>query len=455
MTTRVTAPVAVAVSGALQTAGPAQGGILVALSGGVDSVVLLYLLRFAGVWEGPLFAAHLDHALRQDSPGDADWVRGLCRAWNVPLFERRLDSPPAGEAAARDARYAFLNEVRDQVGASLIATGHHADDQAETVLFRIARGTGVRGLAGIPLLRDGICRPLLQVSRAQVLDFAGAVGLKWREDSTNLGGDNTRARIRNQVLPLLEAQVAPGATAALARLADHARSVDSEFEALVDALWKAGGVETKEGRITIPVALLDQAHPAVADRIIRAAGARLGVALDAAGTLRVRGATRDLKVGGQVDVIRGVTLHRTRDGWRMDAPLVSRPMEDLSGVAPDRPGEGIVSLGRRRLRVAWGATAPPQTEKWLRVAHLEPDSVTFPLTVRGWRSGDRIRLAHGSSTVARLLSESGVPRPDRPETAVVVGADGGVLWVPDLGKQAARTATATQAIWMGIGNAGE
>ncbi len=438
-----------------QTAGLEGKGVVVALSGGVDSVTLLYLLRFGGCYKGPLFAAHLDHALRDDSGADSDWVRGLCRAWGVPLYQHRLDVPPDGEDAARNARYAYLEDVRRETGAALIATGHHADDQAETVLFRMARGTGVRGLAGIPQFRGSICRPLLEVPREEVLACARSGGLMWREDPTNHGSDNTRSRIRNEILPLLEARVAPGATAALARLARHAGAVDAEVDALVAALWKASGIRTNEGRITIPGGFLDQAESKVTGRIIREAAARLGVALDSASTLRLLEGVHALEVGGRLDVGRGVSLHRIRDGWRMDpSPAVIRGT-DLHGVAPDRPGEAIVSLGRRRIRVAWGATAPDPKVNWLKVAHLEPDSVTFPLTVRGWRSGDRIRLTHGSRTVARLLSESGVPRPDRPETAVVVGADGGVLWVPDLEKQAVRTATATQAIWMGIADAGE
>ncbi|HEX6037412.1 tRNA lysidine(34) synthetase TilS, partial [Longimicrobium sp.] len=125
--------------------------VLVAVSGGCDSVALLHLLRFAADDAGlRVSAAHFDHAMRPGSEGDAAWVCGLCRAWGVPLMDARADIPPRTEAEARDARYAFLRRAQEACGAAFLATAHHADDQAETVLFRVLRGTGLGGLAGIP-----------------------------------------------------------------------------------------------------------------------------------------------------------------------------------------------------------------------------------------------------------------------------------------------------------------
>ena len=148
---------------------PPGAHVLAAVSGGADSVVLLHLLRFAGDELGiTVSAAHFDHAMRPGSAPDAEWVAGLCAAWGVPLVRRRADRALRSEAEAREARYAFLAGARGRVEADWIATAHHADDQAETVLFRALRGTGVAGLAGIAPVDAArrLVRPLLPFRRA-------------------------------------------------------------------------------------------------------------------------------------------------------------------------------------------------------------------------------------------------------------------------------------------------
>ena len=136
---------------------PSSGHVLVACSGGLDSVVLLFLLRESAKALGiRVSAAHFDHSMRVGSAADAEWVSGLCRAWNIPLRSERATHAIRNEAEARAARYAFLEAATEAVDADRIATAHHADDQAETVLFRMLRGTGVDGLAGIPIRRGRI-----------------------------------------------------------------------------------------------------------------------------------------------------------------------------------------------------------------------------------------------------------------------------------------------------------
>ena len=198
--------------------------MLVAVSGGCDSVSLLHLLRFAADDAGlRVSAAHFDHAMRPGSARDAAWVRGLCRAWGVDLVEARAEVAPRSEEAARDARYAFLREAQARCGAPFLATAHHADDQAETVLFRVLRGTGLTGLAGIPP-RDasGLVRPLLPFPRAEIRAYARDNGLRWRADPSNALPDPARNRIRLELLPYVERHLAPGARRGLARLAQLA-----------------------------------------------------------------------------------------------------------------------------------------------------------------------------------------------------------------------------------------
>src|SRR5687767_12137918 len=185
---------------------PSDGHVLVACSGGLDSVVLLHLFRESAELLGVrVSAAHFDHAMRDDSGADADWVAGLCRAWTIPLLRDRAQQNLRAEADARVARYAFLERAAASAGADRIATGHHADDQAETVLFRLLRGTGLDGLSGIPVRRGQVIRPLLLASREELESYARSHRLSWREDLSNRSLAFARNRIRTGLLPAIEA----------------------------------------------------------------------------------------------------------------------------------------------------------------------------------------------------------------------------------------------------------
>ncbi|MBA4063726.1 MAG: tRNA lysidine(34) synthetase TilS [Isosphaera sp.] len=220
-------------------AGLAGPGV-VAVSGGADSVALLRAL--AACPTGPLTVAHVNHRLRgTESDADEQFVRDLAAGLGLECRVKSADVATLGgnlEAAARAVRYGFFAEVAAEVGAGWVATGHTADDQAETVLHRIVRGTGIGGLSGIRPsrtrerrqgddpsrtfpARTDIVRPLLTVTRADVLAHLAGLGQPFREDASNADPRFTRNRIRHELLPLLRA-FNPDVVTALARLAEHA-----------------------------------------------------------------------------------------------------------------------------------------------------------------------------------------------------------------------------------------
>ncbi|MBC7855194.1 MAG: tRNA lysidine(34) synthetase TilS [Pirellulaceae bacterium] len=226
--------------------------ILVAVSGGADSVALLrglvQLKRKVG--DGRIIAAHFNHRLRgEESDADETFVRQLARDLNIRLevgrSNARSDSTGDGiEAAARAARYSFLTETAHRIGARYVVTAHTADDQVETVLHRIIRGTGIGGLAGIPRVRElstatALARPLLAITRAEVLAFLTALPQPFREDSSNASRAHTRNRIRHGLLPLLESEYAPALRASLLRLSklaeDNQAYLAAELEPLLSA----------------------------------------------------------------------------------------------------------------------------------------------------------------------------------------------------------------------------
>jgi tRNA(Ile)-lysidine synthase len=214
--------------------------VVVAVSGGSDSVALLRLLaelRKATPGTGDLIAAHYDHGVRgAGSIADAQWVRRLAQGLGL-AFEggQSREAGPRSEQALRVERHAFLLETARRAGARFIATGHTLDDQAETVMFRVLRGTGVAGLRGIAPTRvagEGVAlvRPLLAVRRTDLRRRLEEIGQEWREDPTNVASDATRTWLRNEVLPGLNERMPGDVAIGLARLAERSR----EAHALVE-----------------------------------------------------------------------------------------------------------------------------------------------------------------------------------------------------------------------------
>ncbi len=227
-------PLAAAVDRFLQRETITAGPMLVAVSGGPDSIALLHALHQQAL-PGDVIAAHLNHQLRgTESDADAAFVAEFCAARPIPVRIERLpvreEAESAGEnleSTARRLRCQWLAEVARSLGASWVATGHTADDQAETVLHNLLRGTGPRGLRGIAQRRSlapgiEVLRPLLLVTRAQVLDFLQAHRLPSRQDSSNLDLNLTRNRIRHELLPMLKERFNPEIVTVLGRLADQA-----------------------------------------------------------------------------------------------------------------------------------------------------------------------------------------------------------------------------------------
>lgn len=418
----------------LRALGVAEGArVLVALSGGCDSVSLLHLLRFAARdLSIDLTAAHFDHAMRADSDADARWVRGLCGAWRIPLIADRATSPLRSEEDAREARYAFLRRAKEEADAHWMATAHHADDQAETVLFRVLRGTGPAGLAGIAPVDEErrLVRPLLPFWRTEIRAYARGNRLRWREDPTNARLGSARNRIRHDLLPRIERTVARGARRSLVRLAELAH----EDEAAWERALSAGAQEVireEEGAVVLVRERLAGYDWPVAARLLRAGLRRLGIVLDRAGT---RTALQFISAApsGRTLVLPGGARLRTEFGEaRIERPA-PLPPPDLPLVI-DRPeGSGTCRVGGREHLVRWRTDAAPEARAQGDGAVTLPAGLPMPLTVRGWERGDRVRTRAGTKTLKKLFGEARVPRGRRARVPVVADGRGVVVWVPGI-----------------------
>lgn len=259
--------------------------IVVAVSGGGDSVALLRLLHAAVPGSGDrLVVAHMDHGVRgDDARADAAFVAELAGTLQLPCVLGRW-SPRRShhfESDARAARYAWLREVAAEHQARAVAVGHTRDDQAETVLFRVLRGTGLRGLAGMPsrrVLGPGVhlIRPVLGETREELRRYLDSIGQAYREDASNAGVDRSRARIRNDLLPRLAEEYNPRVVDALARLGRLARQADHAARRQADAQLAAVSLGTDEREIRLDRAALATMPAYEAAEVLRLAWRRAG-----------------------------------------------------------------------------------------------------------------------------------------------------------------------------------
>ncbi len=267
---------------------PPGGRALVAVSGGPDSLALLHALH--GLQQdlglADLQAAHLDHGLRgQESAAEAEFVMAFCQGRGIPctvgtadVGARQRHHGGSTQEAARALRQAFLEDTARAVGSTKIATGHTQDDQTETVLLNILRGTGLDGLRGIPYRRGPFIRPLLETSRAEIEDYCAEHGLAPRRDSTNRDPSHyTRNRLRLELLPALERGYNPAVRAALLRLAETAARDADYLHRQAEAALPTLMLEASAAKLILDAQRLRELHPSLLRHVLRAAFARLRV----------------------------------------------------------------------------------------------------------------------------------------------------------------------------------
>jgi tRNA(Ile)-lysidine synthase len=291
---------------AVRSSLPAEGLVLVALSGGPDSLALAAAVAFeaprAGVRAG---AVIVDHRLQDGSDAVAERAAGQARAMGLdPVRVVAVDVAPDGspEAAAREARYDALAAVAAETGAVAVLLGHTLDDQAETVLLGLARGSGTASLQGMAPMAGLYRRPLLGIRRSTTVHACVDAGLEPWADPHNDDASFSRVRVRRDVLPVLEAELGPGVAEALARTAEQLREDEDAFATMIDEVAEELA-EHIDGGLAVPVAALAANPPALRQRIIRfVVASEFGVSLSRAHTLEIARLVTDWHGQGPLDV---------------------------------------------------------------------------------------------------------------------------------------------------------
>ena len=406
---------------------PRGSSVLVAFSGGSDSLALLHLLLSLGEsWPLKLGAAHFDHGLHPESAVRAARAAELCRRAGVPCDVGRAHGLKGGQADWRAARYAFLAESRRRTGADRVALAHHRVDHVETVLLNLMRGPGFRGLAGIPACRGAFVRPLLGFGREELQDYLRAAGREWVEDPENRNTRYRRARVRHGLLPAL-AEQDPPVRRLLAELGRNALVAEGGLEARARRLLSTAEYREYAGGVEIARSPLLGYDRAARGRMLRKVARDMGFRLSGRGT-RAGAAFIDTGESGHgVDIAAGLRVEREFDRIHVRRARKLPPDRelDIDRAPAARAERASIRLGGSEYEVRWGALEG--TERWATA--FPADEVRFPIRVRGPQPGDRIRTAAGSRKIRKLLMERRVPASDRAGVPVVEDAAGRVLWV--------------------------
>ena len=419
--------------------------VAVAISGGADSVGLAIALQDLEGNGGPTVVGliHVNHGLRgPDSDADESFCRALAGRFAWPIEVGRVDVRRRArerhcsiEVAAREARYAFFPTAARALAATQVATAHTLDDQAETVLLRLLRGAGLRGLSGIPPRRGIYVRPLIDVRRADVRAFLTARGESWREDASNADVSIARNRLRHEVIPHL-GRLAPGGLVAVARFADLAADDEAALEALAIEMVPALVLSKEVAAFRIDAAALARTPPALARRVVRRVVAMLDpdVAFGADHIEAVRALARTDTPNSAAD-LPGIRATRDAGGLR----IARTPAADGDRAAPfcrtlEIPGTvSIPEAGVVITALAQEASDAPDRRPRAEglFAVLSRAAVTPPLIVRNWRPGDRMRPlgAPGRRKLQDLFVDRKIPRGDRGRIPVIEDAAGRILWV--------------------------
>lgn len=410
------------------------GRVLVACSGGPDSLALLSLVlalketQCLEVW-----AAHFDHGIRGAAGrADAAFVADFAAARALPCRVAHEDVPAYAarhrlslETAARERRYRFLRQTAEEMGpGTVIATGHQAEDQAETVLMRILRGTGLYGLSAMLPKRGAVVRPLLGVSRAEIEAYCRENGLSPRQDATNAEMEATRNRIRLELMPLLRAKYNPEIVAALCRLAEIARDEGAAWQGCVEALWQSAARSMSDGWALDRAVFVRQSavsQEGLLRRLAEAMGE--GMRFRFAHYEALRALLCEGRTGKCLDL-----PGRWRGEMAYGVLRVYRPAMAKAWQAKALSVPGEVALPEIGLYAEARCVETVPTDLGPEVIAVDADVLPLPWEIRPRQEGDWLQVEQGTKKLKKLFIDAKIPRAARAALPIFT-ANGQVFWV--------------------------
>lgn len=407
--------------------------IIVGVSGGADSMCLLHILKDIQKEYGlHLTVAHINHGIREEAKDDAAFVRGICRRWNIPYKEHRCNIEKIAKAkkcseeeAGRDERYMFFEKVRIECGGDKISVAHTMNDQAETMLMRLIRGTGITGLGGIMSKRECIIRPLLAITREEVEDYCKEHNILFKEDITNQMDIYTRNKLRLQVLPMLKREFNPKIVESLALTSQQLQETEEYLEIQTKEVYKILVKRYKDG-YSIPIVPFLQCHLVIQSRLIRK------VIEKHIGTLK------NVSHQNIYDILE---LFRKQSGKRIQVDkntiairehlfvrIINNPESENYAYNLDIGVQQIKEWNKRIEISVLNNSEIRQTDENAYTKNIDYDKINGNVQIRNRRPGDKILFKNGSKKLKDFFIDEKIPKTSR-DDVVLIADDENIIWV--------------------------
>jgi tRNA(Ile)-lysidine synthase len=408
--------------------------VVVAVSGGPDSVCLLHLLlQISQELNLQLFVAHLNHMLREEAIDEEEFVRELAEKYSLPFYSERIEvakklrKGETLEEGARRIRYDFLRRAGERFSANKIALGHNADDLVETVLLNLIRGTGIRGLRGIPPVRmEGamaFIRPLIEIWREEITEYLKERNIPYKIDRSNLSLEFTRNKIRHQLIPLLE-EINPKVKLAIHRLGEIAGEINSFIEEEVKKA-KERIVEESEAVLRIKISPLFSFHPALQKEIIRSVLAEF--TNYEMGREEIERILEVGRRGGAITLPGRVDVRRVGDELQFKKEKERKIEYEIPLKIP-----GGTSIPEAKMRIEAEIIEGKHLVKdaSCREVTLDMEGIKGRLIARNWRRGDRIVPLgmRNEKKLQDIFVDKKIPREERGRIPIICDEEG-IIWV--------------------------
>jgi tRNA(Ile)-lysidine synthase len=404
--------------------------VIAAVSGGVDSMVMLnVLLELQRLWKLKLIVAHVNFGLRgRASDADERFVRAAADANALPFYSMRVDTKAEAKKAkrsvqetARDLRYAFFGSLLTTLRADVVATAHHADDNTETMLLNLLRGTGLDGMAGIPTKRDTVIRPLLCVTRQKIEEYAAEQRIRFRTDASNTSEDYTRNIVRRRIVPTLVKRINPSLHDTMTQEAEIFRTTADYLRLQTEEAYRRCAAGT-----SLKLEPFHGLHPFLQQSVIRRSLQDLKIEPTAAGINAVQGLA-GLQKGAVAELPDGWKGERTADR------ILFRNEPTEPGFHHRLEGPGSVTGAGFTFSIMPARPTRNKRSGGPSIQYVDAALVTFPVIIRSWKPGDRFHPLgmKGSKKLSDLFGEQKLTQQEKLRVPVVE-CSGRIMWVAGL-----------------------